>query len=93
MIPIPSQRGHRHNEALSPPDQVARVLKDWFDLPHSHALGQVLFIGQDEQRHAAQVIIANHFVKHCLRLAHPFAVIRVDHVDQGMALLVVLEWN
>lgn len=72
---------------------MARVLKHWLNLAHSHAIGQILFVGQQQQRHSGQVVILYHSIENSFRFIGPLSVVRVYHIDQGMALFVVLEKN
>lgn len=68
-----------------------RVLEHRLYLPHAHALRQILFIGQQQKRHSGQVIVSNHPIEDGLGFVLPLPVIRVNHIDQGMTLFVVLE--
>lgn len=89
---LPSQRRHRHHQTLPPPNQMTRVLEYWLYLSHAHAIRQILLIGQQQERYSGQMIVLNHAIKDSLRLIGSLSVVRVNHIDQGMALLVVLKW-
>lgn len=70
---------------------MARVLKHWLDLSHAHAIRQVLFVSEEQQGNSGEVVVLDHPIKDALGLVRPLPVVRVNDIDQGMALLVVLE--
>ena len=51
---------------------------------------KILFVGQHEERHVGDVCVGDHGVEAALGLLDPLAVVRVDGVDDGVALGVVL---
>ena len=51
---------------------------------------QVLFVGQNEERDPFEVLVSNHGVEGTFRFLNPLSVVRVDGVDDAVALGVVL---
>mgnify|MGYP001344254594 CR=1 FL=1 len=55
-----------------------------------HGVGQVLLVREDEQDALAQLVLVEHAVQLVARLAHAVAVVRVDHEDDALRVLVVV---
>lgn len=53
---VPVERRNRHHHAVPPADKVSVLIEYRLDLPYSHAIGNVLFVRENEERHARQML-------------------------------------
>ena len=60
------------------------------DLSSIHRVRQVLFVGEHQQDRLAQLVLIEHAVQLVARLTHAIAVVRVDHEDDALGILVVM---
>eukprot|EP00964_Phaeocystis_antarctica_P040780 scaffold23323_cov60-Phaeocystis_antarctica.AAC.2 len=60
------------------------------DLSCIHRVGQVLLVGEHQQDGLTQLVLVEHAVQLVARLAHAIAIVRVDHEDDALGVLVVM---
>merc|ERR1711904_484126 len=60
------------------------------DLCGVHGVGQVLLVGKDQQNGLAQLVLVEHAVQLIARLANTVAIVRIDHEDHSLRVLVVV---
>ena len=69
------------------------LLKYWLDVSDSHAVIEILLVGQNKKWNTWQVLVLYHLIEQIFRLVHAIPVIRVYHINHTVAFIVVLKVN
>lgn len=67
------------------------LLEYWFDVSNAHAVVDVLLVGKNQKRNARQIIVLDHFIEQFFRFVHSIAIVRIDHVDYSVRLVIILK--
>ena len=59
------------------------------DFSGIHGVGQILFVGKDEQESITQLILVEHSLKFLAGFRHTFPIVRVDDEDDTLSVLKV----
>ena len=55
-LTLPIESGNGHNHAIPPTDEMRIFIEYRLDFSHSHAIGYVLFVGENEKGHACEML-------------------------------------
>jgi hypothetical protein len=75
------------NEPLAANLVQAELVSDFGD---RHCIGKILFVGKHEHDHVGQLVLAQHLAQLIARLVNALAIVRVNHIDQALCVLVVV---
>ena len=65
------------------------------DLLAAHGVRQVLFVGEHQEHHIAQLVLAEHLVELFGCFADALAIVRVDYEHKSLCVLIVVtpKWS